>query len=258
MIIFGTDSNACFWHKWLNHKPDFSNPTSLHFDMAIDDDRPLAFEKKRIWLVMIPPIVFVVILWLVAVVNEAGLQPDGLGRWGILPRHFGGLAGILFSPFIHGSFSHLLSNTLPLLVLLWCTFYFYREIAYRVVAILWLSSGFITWLIGRDSYHLGASGLVFALFSFLFFSGIFRKYIPLISVSLLVAFIYGSSIWSIFPVAEYVDAEISWEGHLSGFIGGLFAAVIFRKRGPQKPPEEEAFLNEGEVLHMDNEDMHPE
>jgi membrane associated rhomboid family serine protease len=98
-------------------------------------------------------------------------------------------------------------------------------------------SGAVTWVIGRDSYHVGASGLVFAILFFLFFSGLFRKYIPLVAVSMIVAFIYGGTVWSIFPITEMVDASISWEGHLSGAISGLLLAVIFRKQGPQKPVE---------------------
>jgi membrane associated rhomboid family serine protease len=95
----------------------------------------------------------------------------------------------------------------------------------------------VTWIIGRDSYHVGASGLVFAILFFLFFSGLFRKYTPLVAVSMIVAFIYGGTVWSIFPITEMVDASISWEGHLSGAVSGLLLAVIFRKQGPQKPEE---------------------
>ncbi len=83
---------------------------------------------------------------------------------------------------------------------------------------------------------MGASGLIFGILFFLFFSGLFRGYIPLIAVSLIVAFIYGSTVWSIFPITELVDPAISWEGHLAGAIAGLFMAILFRKEGPQKPP----------------------
>jgi membrane associated rhomboid family serine protease len=105
------------------------------------------------------------------------------------------------------------------------------------VPVLWLVSGFLTWSIGRESWHIGASGLVYALSFFLFFSGVFRKYIPLMAVSLLVVFLYGSTLWNMFPVAELVDPNVSWEGHLSGAVSGLACAVIFRKYGPQKPEE---------------------
>ncbi len=144
------------------------------------------------------------------------------------------MRGIILSPFIHSSFSHLLSNTLPLILLIWFLFYFYSKIAFPTFIYLWLFSGLLTWLIGRGNYHVGASGIVFALIWFLFFSGIFRRSIQLIAVSLIVAFIYGSTVWSIFPFAELVDSSISWEGHLAGTISGLITAVVLRHQGPQK------------------------
>ncbi len=187
------------------------------------------------WLALLPSLVFVSLVWLTFLVDNAGLL-GSFSQWGIRPGTVSGLKGIIFSPFIHSSFNHLLSNTLPLLILIWFLFYFYNKIALSVFLLLWLLSGVTTWLIGRGSVHVGASGLVFAILFFLFFSGLFRKYIPLVAVSMIVAFIYGSTVWSIFPVTELVDPSISWEGHLSGAISGLLLAIIFRKQGPQKPP----------------------
>ncbi|WP_019540305.1 rhomboid family intramembrane serine protease [Proteiniphilum acetatigenes] len=203
--------------------------------MNIDNSSWYNIEKKRARLALLPAIVFVVLVWVAFIVDYAGVFTWDFSRLGILPGVVDGLVGIIFSPFIHSSFSHLLSNTLPLLILIWFLFYFYSKIAFGAFICLWLSSGFLTWIIGRGSYHVGASGLVFGLLFFLFFSGIFRKYIPLVAVSLIVAFIYGSTIWSIFPITEMVDASISWEGHLSGAISGLIFAIVFRKQGPQKP-----------------------
>ena|SRR5690554_3801512 len=194
-----------------------------------------SFEKKRIRLAFIPSILFVTIVWLAFIIDHSQVFGREMSKLAILPGSPKGLLGIIFSPFLHSSFSHLWSNTLPLLILIWLLFYFYRNIALPAFIYLWFLSGLLTWVIGRSSYHLGASGLVFAMLFFLFFSGIFRRYIPLIAVSLVVAFIYGSTIWSIFPIAEIVDVTISWEGHLSGAIGGLIVAVIFRKQGPQRP-----------------------
>jgi Uncharacterized membrane protein (homolog of Drosophila rhomboid) len=194
-------------------------------------------EKKRMWLALLPSIVSVTLVWLAFIVDHAGLFGGDFSRWGIRPLAESGLRGIIFSPFIHASFSHLLSNTLPLFILIWFLFYFYSNIASAVFVSLWLLSGLTTWLIGRGSMHVGASGLVFAILFFLFFSGIFRRYIPLVAVSLIVAFIYGGTVWSIFPITELVDPSISWEGHLSGAISGLLLSVFFRKQGPQKPPE---------------------
>ncbi len=205
--------------------------------MNANETSRFTFEKKRMWLALLPSIVFVTLVWLAFIVDHAGLFGGNFSQWGIQPSAVRGLRGILFSPFIHASFSHLLSNTLPLFILIWFLFYFYRNIASGVFVSLWLLSGLTTWFIGRGSMHVGASGLVFAILFFLFFSGIFRKYIPLTAVSLIVAFIYGGTVWSIFPITELVDPTISWEGHLSGAISGLLLAVIFRKQGPQKPIE---------------------
>ena len=189
------------------------------------------------WLALLPAILFVAIIWLSFIFANAGVSDWNYSRLGIKPGDVGGLKGIIFSPFLHSSFSHLWSNTISLLILIWLLFYFYSKIALNMLLYLWVLSGSVTWIIGRDSYHVGASGLVFAILFFLFFSGLFRKYIPLVAVSMIVAFIYGGTVWSIFPIAEMVDASISWEGHLSGAVSGLLLAVIFRRQGPQKPVE---------------------
>lgn len=193
------------------------------------------WQKKRIRLATVPALVMCVLVWMAFLIDYARVFRFNFSLLGIYPRQLNGLAGILFSPFVHGSFSHLISNTFPLLVLFSLLFYFYNQIAFRSLAFLWLLSGFFTWLIGRDSYHVGASGLIFALVFFLFFSGLFRKYIPLVAVSMVVAFVYGSTVWSIFPITEYIDAALSWEAHLSGAAAGLIVAIVFRNRGPQKP-----------------------
>ncbi len=193
------------------------------------------FEKKRVWLAFLPSFVWVVLVWLAFAVDQSDVLGERLSQWGIMPRELSGLKGVLLAPFIHSSLSHVWSNTLPLLILIWFHFYFYSKIAFRSFLYMWFMSGLLTWGIGRGVYHVGASGLVFALLFFLFFSGLLRKYIPLVAVSLVVAFIYGSTIWSIFPFTEWIDATISWEGHLSGAITGSLLAIIYRDQGPQKP-----------------------
>lgn len=205
------------------------------------------------WLALLPAILLIAMIWLSFIVAYAGLPEWNYSRLGIKPGELSGLKGIIFSPFLHSSFSHLWSNTLSLLILVWFLFYFYSKIAFRTLLYLWILSGFVTWIIGRDSYHVGASGVVFAILFFLFFSGLFRKYITLVAVSMIVAFIYGGTLWSIFPIAEMVDASISWEGHLSGAVSGLLLAVIFRKQGPQKPEEiwEEEYEDESEEITED-------
>ena len=198
---------------------------------------PNSLLRKRMWLAAMPSLVFVAVAWLVFFVDASVVFSKSFHYLGILPRTVRGLKGILFMPLIHNSLSHIGSNTLPLIILLWFTFFFYHTIAFRSVFLLWMLSGFFTWVIGRDAYHVGASGLIFGLVFFLFFSGIFRKYTPLVALSLIVVFLYGSTVWSIFPFSEYLDINISWEGHLAGAVSGLLVAIVFRKEEPQKPPE---------------------
>ncbi|MEP2058726.1 MAG: rhomboid family intramembrane serine protease [Maribacter litoralis] len=150
-------------------------------------------------------------------------------EFGVMPRTVTGLRGIILSPFIHGSLEHLYNNTIPLAILLSALWYFYRDVALKVVVYGVLLSGIITWFIGRTSYHIGASGLIYVLASFVFFKGVFSSYYRLVALSLIVVFIYGSMLWYIFPVKE----GMSWEGHLAGFIAGLVLAKMVKARIPQ-------------------------
>lgn len=195
-----------------------------------------SIEKKRMRIAFIPTIVLVCLLWLILVLDTS--LHLRLYQYGIYPLQLKGVLGILFSPFIHHSAKHLFSNTIPLLVLMWCLYYFYSQIAHKTFLLLWLLSGLLTWVIGREAWHIGASGIIYSLSFFLFFSGLFRRHIPLIAISLVVAFMYGSNVWNMFPWSEYLDASVSWEGHLSGAIAGLVIAVVFYKHGPQKPVKE--------------------
>ena len=145
-------------------------------------------------------------------------------EFGIYPRTFSGLKGVICSPFIHSNVEHLYSNTLPLMFLSAALFYFYNKISWKVLVLGILFSGFVTWLIGRPAYHIGASGLIYVLVSFIFFKGVFTKNRRLVALSLVTVFVYGSMFWFIFPV----ENKISWEGHLSGFIVGLVLALVFK------------------------------
>lgn len=178
--------------------------------------------------VVLAPLLAVLAIWAVFWAEvRFGIN---LNEYGIYPRAVSGLKGVVLSPFIHGSVEHLYNNTVPLAVLSSFLFYFYREAAFRVLLLGVLLSGLITWLIGRPSYHIGASGLIYVLSSFIFFKGIFAKHYRLVALSLVVVFIYGSMIWYIFPIKE----DISWEGHLAGFVTGLLLALTIRVKIPQE------------------------
>ncbi|MBO0590434.1 rhomboid family intramembrane serine protease [Cellulophaga sp. E16_2] len=177
--------------------------------------------------VLIAPLLLVLAIWIVFLVEiRWGIN---FNKYGVYPRTIRGLRGILFSPFIHGSAQHLYNNTVPLVVLTASLFYFYRKNAYQVIIFGILVSGFLTWLIGRESYHIGASGLIYVLASFIFFKGVFTKYYRLVALSLMVVFVYGSMLWYIFPIQD----DISWEGHLSGFLVGFVFAYYFQTPIPE-------------------------
>jgi len=210
----------------------------------------LKIEKKQMLYALFFPVLFIIILWLMLLVEKSWTA--NWSHLGIYPGKVNGLWGIITSPLIHADAKHLFSNSIPLLVLSWCLFYFYKDLGYVVFPILWILSGVFTWIFGRDSWHIGASGLTYSLTFFLFFSGIFRRYIPLMAVSLMVVFLYGSTVWSMFPVTEIIDPSISWEGHLAGAISGFLCALIFRKDGPQNPePEDEEEDEEEEEINDD-------
>ena len=111
--------------------------------------------------------------------------------------------------------------------------FYYRQIAFKVFSGIYFCSGVFLWSFAQNdgSYHIGISGIVYGLVAFLFFSGVFRKYFPLQAISLFIVFLYGSSVWGIFPIKE----GVSWEGHLAGLVAGIIFAYAFRKKGVQRP-----------------------
>jgi len=184
-------------------------------------------EKKKLKVSFIVPLLFILILWIIWLFDT--VEHLDLYRLGVYPRETKGILGIFFSPFIHSDLNHLISNSIPLLILGTGSLYFYRSLAYKVVAFVWLFSGFCVWVGARESFHIGASGLIYGLASFLFFSGAIRKDIRLSAISLLVVFLYGGLIWGIFPIFP----KISWEFHFFGGFCGLIASIIYRNEGPK-------------------------
>ena len=182
--------------------------------------------------VLIYPLAFVLLIWIVHWI-EIRFSMD-FTNYGVYPQKIEGLKGVLFSPFIHSGLKHLFNNSIPLLLLSMALFYFYNSVSKPVI--LWgiLLSGLMTWLIGRPSYHIGASGLVYVLASFLFFKGIFSKYFRLVALSLSVVFVYGSLVWGLFPG----KVGMSWEGHLSGFLVGFGLALVYKTKVIAKPKYE--------------------
>ena len=185
-------------------------------------------EKHQFLNSLVYPFIFVftiVVIFFIEVIFEINLS-----NYGIYPRNFSGLKGVLFAPFLHGDASHLINNAIPLLILGTTLFYFYKEIALKVFLWIFLMGGFWTWVSAREAMHIGASGVIYGLFSFLLISGFIRRNIQLIAISFFVVFIYGSMIWGIFPIKKH----ISFESHFWGFVAGLILAIYYRKQGPQK------------------------
>ncbi len=186
----------------------------------------MSIQKKRSIFVL--PALFILVLFVVEWIEHTyGMR---FAKYGVLPRTLEGLKGVLLSPFIHSDWKHLTNNALPLFVLTATLGFFYKGIAKEVFLWSWLMSGLWLWAIGRPSFHIGASGLLYALASFLFFSGFIRKHTKLMSISMFVVFLYGGMVWGIFPMKKH----ISWEGHLAGALAGLILAYWFKDNGPPK------------------------
>lgn len=205
-------------------------------------------EKQLFLRAMMLPLAIVFIMWLVKL-TEIMLGAE----WyflGIYPRSISGLFGIFTSPFIHGDFQHLFSNSVPLLVVGTLIMYFYRGVALKVFLWIFLLNGASVWAFARESYHIGISGLVYGMVSFLFFSGVLRKDNRMMAISLLMVFLYGGMVWGVLPVRP----GVSWESHLLGALAGIFCAFIFRHHGPQRKRydwEEEEDDGENQQLHWD-------
>ncbi|PQJ79213.1 rhomboid family intramembrane serine protease [Polaribacter porphyrae] len=187
----------------------------------MDEEQHLKLKQS----IFIVPALFVVAIWLIYWIEiKFGFN---FNKFGVYPRTLKGFRGVFCTHFIHSNTSHIFNNSIPLFVLLSTLFYFYKDVAYKVLLFGGFFTGFLTWLIARESYHIGASGIVYLLFSFVFFSGIVRKHFRLVALSLIIIFLYGSMIWYVLPIKE----GMSWEGHLSGFLVGLILAIIHRKKG---------------------------
>lgn len=185
---------------------------------------------------------FVAVLCLVHVFGS-WLDLD-LARFGVHPRHVAGLAGILVAPLVHGNLEHLLSNVVPLFVAGAALLYLYPDSSRIVLPAVYLGAGLAVWLFGRDSVHIGASGLVYGIVSYVFAGGLIRRDRRAVAAALLVALLYGALVWGVFPI----KVGVSWETHLAASIIGVALAVALRARDvpPRKryswedePPEVE-------------------
>ena len=195
------------------------------------------------------PLAFVLIMWVVELIEVT--QDLDFGKYGIKPRSVENFIGIFTSPFIHSDWEHLINNSIPMFFLGIAIFYFFRKVAVKVYLLSMLVTGIWVWVFARNSFHIGASGIVYSFASFLFFSGFFAKNYRMLSISFLIVFLYGSMIWGILPY----DYRISWESHLMGALSGGLLAYFYRGFGPKRKvydyeleDEDELGFNEDETF----------
>ena len=167
----------------------------------------------------------VAVFWLIEIVDFLIFKGE-LDKFGIQPRSITGLGGLVFAPFLHGGFPHLIANTIPFVTLGWLTMIQETSDFYIVSIIAAIFGGLGVWLLGgSNSIHIGASILIYGYLGFLLLRGYFQKNLPSIILSVIVFFLYGGLIFGVFPSRM----GISWEGHLFGFIGGAIAAWVISK-----------------------------
>jgi membrane associated rhomboid family serine protease len=165
---------------------------------------------------------FVALIWIIQLLNWGlDLAPEDFG---VRPRQLAGLPSILFAPLVHGGFGHLIANSPPLLVLGTAMLYLYPSSALRVLPAVYLGTGVAVWLFAKGSSHVGASGLIYGLVSYIFVAGLIRRDRRAIAASLLVCFMYGALVWGVLPI----ERGVSWETHLAAALIGLLLAIALR------------------------------
>lgn len=228
-------------------------------------------EKKRFYKSMVFPGLLVLLLWLIKLI-EVSFRIS-FADYGLEPQSVRGLRGILFSPLLHADWAHLSSNSVPLFLLASALFYYYGRQAIAIFTLSWLVTGLWVWIFAADTgIHIGASGVVYALATFHFTSGIIRREPRMMAFSMLVVFLYGGLVWGISP-DFFPGKNISWQSHLLGGIAGIMLAFGFRNEGPQRKAyqwedeeddddddaqyaEDAAYMQEDEIAGQPGNDTH--
>lgn len=200
------------------------------------------FKKRMQW-----PMAFILLLWVIHLVKV--IFDLDLGNWGIYPLHTEGLPGIITAPLIHADFKHLLSNSVPLLGMLAIMVLFYPTVALRSFMLIYFLTGLSVWLFGRNVFHIGASGVVYGLVAFVFWSGVFRRSLKSIILALIIVILYTPMFAGILPSQE----GISWESHLLGAIVGVFTSFYYKKELEVDEMEKENhIIDEDELMETQN------
>lgn len=204
-------------------------------------------RSSKLFFSLLYPTLFVAILWVIKLFEMA--FDYNFFWYGLYPRTLHGLIGIATAPLLHANLSHLTSNSLPLIILGAMMFFFYRPIAFQVFFWVYLMTGVWVWAAARSSYHIGASGILYGFVTFLFFSGIFRKDVRLMALSMFVVFLYGGMVWGILPIIQ----GVSWESHLLGSLAGVITAYNFRNEGPAPKKYDWGTDEENELIDVSGE-----
>jgi len=177
---------------------------------------------RSFWLAIRLMILALLLIWVVFVLDV--LLPFDLTQFGLRPREIVGLLGLMTTPLLHGNLNHLFSNSLPFFVGGVAMLFLYPTAALRALPAIYLGSSALAWLFARPSLHIGASGLIYGILAFVFVSGILRRDLRSVGVSMMIWLLYGSMIWGVLPSGQ----GTSWELHLSGAVIGLFMAFLLK------------------------------
>jgi len=194
--------------------------------------------NTSLWKTVQFPIYLVLSLWVIHIFKISSGYP--MGNFGLLPRDMSGIVGIFTSPFIHGSFQHLMSNSVPLFMLSLLILLFYKKVAYQSMLLIYVLTGAAVWTFARDVIHIGASGVVYGLVSFVFWTGLFRRNIKSIMLALIMLVLYGSYVFGVLPNQE----GISWESHLCGGLVGILVAYWMRDSRENDEEERDPWKDE--------------
>lgn len=196
---------------------------------------------------------FLGLVWAVFLIEQ--LLGLNLTRFGLRPREGIGLLGLITTPLLHGNLSHIVSNSAPLFIGGVAVLFLYPNASLRVLPMLYVGSAALAWTFARPSVHIGASGLVYGILAFVFVSGILRRDLRSVVVSLMIWFLYGSMIWGVLPAGR----SMSWELHASGMVIGVLLALVYRNwdRPPLKRYEWEDEPDEDEIDLIEDESDQP-
>jgi len=218
----------------------------MHFDVPDPRYTRSAHSHALLALAVRLSIGFVVLLWLIHLMNW-GLDLDP-SPFGIRPREWSGLLGIVAAPLVHSDFAHLFANSLPLATVGATMLFLYPHSTLRVLPAVYLGPGVLVWLFGRGSVHLGASGLVYGLVGYVFVAGLLRRDRRAVAASLLVVFMYGSLVWGVLPI----QPDVSWETHLSASLIGALLGFVLRKLDV---PPRKRYVWEEQAAEDDDEEL---